>query len=87
MDVVFDYVFRLWPVALGIIGLIAWAVKAENRITQNAQALQRVEKENTDQITRLETRIDIRRKEDMDRLEKTLAVMMTDIKTLLQRGH
>ncbi len=86
METALDYVTRLWPVAVGFVGLVAWLVKVDGRTMQNAKNLERVEKEGAEEITRLEGRIDARRKEDMTRIDQSLGVIMADIKTLLRRG-
>lgn len=75
METAIDYLVRLWPVALGFVGLIAWLVKVDGRTSENAKEIARVEKRMGDQ-----------RKEDTERTERYLTEIRSDIKTLLQRG-
>lgn len=86
MEIVVEYVTRLWPIGIGFVGLVAWLVRVDSRTMQNAANLARVEKESSDEMVRLEKRIDDRRKEDMSRIDQSLGVIMADIKTLLTRG-
>lgn len=86
METALDYVSRLWPIGVGFAGVIAWLVKVDGRTMQNAKNLEAVERNASAEMTRLESRIDVRRKEDMDRISEDMRVIMTDIKTLLQRG-
>jgi len=87
METALDYVTRLWPVGLGFVGLVAWLVRVDGRTMQTAKNLERMEKENSDEMLRLENRIDARRKEDMTRISEDMREIKADIKTLLQRGQ
>lgn len=86
LDTAIDYIVMLWPMMVAFVGVIAWLVKVDTRTMDNAKTIARVEKESSDSLERLESRIDKRRMEDMTRLERTLGTMSADIKTLLQRG-
>lgn len=86
MDTALDYISRLWPVGAGFAAVIAWLVKVDGRTMQNAKNLEAVERKSAEEMARLENRIDVRRKEDMDRISEDMRVIMTDIKTLLHRG-
>ncbi len=85
MDTMFDYLIRLWPVVIAIIGLVAWLVRVDAKTMAQANELSRIEREGQEELARLEKRIDDRRKEDMSRIERQLDTMASDIKTLLQR--
>lgn len=74
MDGVVEYVSRLWPVAIGFIGLVAWLVRVDSRTNANSN-----------EIARVESRIGNQRKEDMERIDKSLATIAQDVKELLSR--
>ena len=80
MDAVIEYIVRLWPLAVALIGVVAWLVKVDGRTMENAKTIVRVEKEGNASIEGLEARIDARRKEDMDVLRGMFAEIKQDIR-------
>jgi len=82
VDTAIDYITRLWPMMVAFVGVIAWLVKVDGRTVDNAKTIARVEKENSDNLTRLEARIDARRKEDMDVLRGMFSEIKQDIRDL-----
>lgn len=82
MDTAIDYITRLWPMMVAFVGVIAWLVKVDGRTVDNAKTIARVEKENSDNLTRLEARIDARRNEDMDVLRGMFSEIKQDIRDL-----
>jgi len=86
MDSALDYITRLWPAAVGFVGVVAWLVRVDSRTMNQANELARVEREGAEELARLEKRIDDRRREDMGRIESQLSTVSQDIKILLQRG-
>lgn len=77
-----EYILRLWPVLVAIIGVVAWLVKVDGRTNDNAKTIARVEKESAASMERLESRIDTRRKEDMDVLRGMFAEIKQDIREI-----
>lgn len=71
MEVIKDY----WPIISAVIFAVVWLVRLEGKANQNGR-----------DITNLEERIARQRTEDLERLEKTMTSIATDVKTLLQRG-
>lgn len=86
MDELVSAVLSVWPLILGLIGVVAWLVQVKGQTAQNTIDIASARKESKAETERLEVRIDSRRKEDNDRIEKILGTMANDIKTLLQRG-
>jgi len=86
MDELVKAVLGVWPLILGLIGVVAWLVQVKGQTAQNTIDIAAARKESKAETDRLEVRIDTRRKEDNDRIEKMLGTMSDDIKTLLQRG-
>lgn len=86
MDAAIEYISRLWPVAVGFVAVVAWLVRVDVKTMQTAKDLAKFEKDTSVQLIALETRIDKRRGEDMDRIGRSLDILQADIKTLLQRG-
>jgi len=82
VDTAIDYITRLWPMMVAFVGVIAWLVKVDGRTVDNAKTIARVEKENSDNLTRLEARIDARRNEDMDVLRGMFSEIKQDIRDL-----
>lgn len=85
MDAAIDYITRLWPMMVAFVGVVAWLVKVDGRTIDNAKTIARVEKDNADSLTRLEARIDARRKEDMDVLRAMFSEIKQDIRELRDR--
>lgn len=74
MEAALDYLIKLWPVAVGFVGIVAWLVRVDGRTNANSN-----------EIARVERRIGEQRKEDMSRLDQSLATISQDIKELLGR--
>jgi hypothetical protein len=97
METALDYVTKLWPISVGFAGVIAWLVKIDIRSAQSAKNRVTDKQEHRDEIARVESRIENRRKEDMARLLEDMRELKVDIKniahemtenfkTILQRG-
>lgn len=86
MDELVRAILSVWPLLLGLIGLVAWLVRVKGQTEQNTVDIATARREGKAETDRLEIRIDIRRKEDNDRIERLLGTMSDDIKKLLQRG-
>ena len=74
LDYVLEYAQRLWPVVIGMIGLVAWLVRVDSRTSANSN-----------EIARVESRIGTQRKEDMERIDRALSTIAQDVKELLSR--
>ena len=74
LDYVLEYAVRLWPVAIALIGLVAWLVRVDGRTSANSN-----------EIARVESRIGTQRKEDMERIDRALSTIAQDVKELLSR--
>jgi hypothetical protein len=86
MDELVRAILSVWPLLLGLIGLVAWLVKVKGQTEQNTTDIAKARAESKEETDRLEARIDARRQEDNNRIEKLLGTMSDDIKKLLQRG-
>jgi len=78
-----EFIRQFWIVLAGCVGVVTWLVRVDGRTTSNATDIKDV----YDEMSRMDARIGAQRKEDMERIGKSLSTIETDIKTLLSRGH
>jgi len=83
VDAVLEFIRAFWLPLGGFAGIVAWLVRVDGRTTSNDAAIKDV----YDEMSRMDARIGAQRKEDMERIGKSLSTIETDIKTLLSRGH
>lgn len=85
MDTAIDYIVKLWPVGVALVGLVAWLVKVDNRTTDNSKTIARVERDWMQRLKELEIRLDERRKEDMGRIEGMFREIKDDLRGIRDR--
>jgi hypothetical protein len=82
VEAVADFIRQFWVVMAGFVGVVTWLVRVDGRTANNTSDI----KEAFDEMGKIEARIESRRKEDNDRLARSLSTIEADIKTLLSRG-
>lgn len=85
VDTAIDYIVKLWPVGVALVGLVAWLVKVDNRTTDNSKTIARVERDWMQRLKELEIRLDERRKEDMGRIEGMFREIKDDLRGIRDR--
>lgn len=74
----------LWPVFLGFIFLVAWLVRGEVKGNQNAKDIERVEKNNAQEIEHVEKKVDVL-SEKHDSLDSKVVGKLSEVRESLAR--
>lgn len=86
MDAAIQYLVKLWPVGIAIVGMIAWLVRVDNRTNDNAKMIARVEQNGAQSLEKLEARFDERRREDMAQIREMFGEIKSDVRAIRERG-
>lgn len=71
-----------WHVIVGLVMLIAWGARVEASQKNQQNETRRIEKNTSDALERLETRIDKRRTEDMDVIRGMFAEIKSELRDM-----
>jgi hypothetical protein len=72
-----DLLIQFWPVVLGFIALIVWLVRLESRAMDNTKEIKRLWNQRREDLEAS--------KESRENLNKVLAEIRADIKTLISK--